>query len=114
MRRQENVVGFYKDKRGKARPITKSDAELNRKRVLQNPREFKGIQPDEVSLTQKLKRLHLELEKIGRKFDNVCDEKEAEALIELGEAKFREAEKIEKRLFGVSRSLKDPPTEESK
>jgi intein/homing endonuclease len=46
-----------------------------------------------------LKRLQLELEKIGRRFDNVCDEDEAEALIKLGEAKFREAKKIEKRLL---------------
>jgi len=43
------------------RPITKSDAKPNRKKVLQNPRGFKGIQPDEISLMQKLKRLQLEL-----------------------------------------------------
>jgi len=46
-----------------------------------------------------LKELQSELEKIGRQFDNVCDEEEAEALINLGEAKFKEAEKIEKQLL---------------
>ena len=54
------AVGFYRD-HGEMRPITKSDAKPNRKKVLQNPRGFKGIQPDEISLMQKLKRLQLEL-----------------------------------------------------
>ena len=50
-------------------------------------------------MTRKLKRLHKETEKVGRKFDNVCDEEEAQALIRQGEAKFREAKKIEKQLL---------------
>ena len=105
-RREEHVVGFYKDEHGKARPITKSDQESRRLKVIENPREFRSIGPEETSLTRKLKRLNMELEKLGRKFENVCNEEEAEALIKLGEAKFREANEIEKRLFEKQKKTK--------
>jgi hypothetical protein len=36
------VVGFYKD-RGKTKPITKSVAELNRKKIIQGSQRFKGV-----------------------------------------------------------------------
>jgi len=99
MRQREHSVGFYKDERGRLRLIAKSDEELSRKRVIENPKEFKSIRPEKTSLTRRLKELQSELEKIGRKFDNVCDEEEAEAIIKLGEAKFKEAKKIEKELL---------------
>jgi hypothetical protein len=43
-KRQASVVGFYKD-HGKTHPITKSVQELNRKRVVQNPKQFSGVIP---------------------------------------------------------------------
>jgi len=39
-------VGFYKDKRGETRPITKSTAQLNRTKVVQRPQQFRGVSPD--------------------------------------------------------------------
>ena len=36
------VVGFYKD-HGKTKPITKSVVELNRKKIVENAREFKPV-----------------------------------------------------------------------
>lgn len=47
MRRQSArpVLGFYKDKRGETRPITKSVVELNRKKVIQGCQSFKGVSP---------------------------------------------------------------------
>lgn len=40
-----SVVGFFRDKEGKTRPITKPTTELNRKRVVQNPRRFQKLKP---------------------------------------------------------------------
>lgn len=39
------AVGFYKDDEDRTRPITKSTAELKRKKVIQNPKKFKGVSP---------------------------------------------------------------------
>lgn len=96
--KREHVIGFYRDERGRTKPITRSNAELSCKKIIEKPRKFKGIQPEE-TLIRKLKRIQLELEKIGRKLENVSDEKEALMLTKLAEAKFQEAEKIEKTLF---------------
>ena len=111
MRQREHSVGFYKDERGRLRLIAKSDEELSRKRVIENPKEFKSIRPEKTSLTRRLKELQSELEKIGRQFDNVCDEEEAEALIKLGEAKFREARKIERQLLEGNRLGEGEPAQ---
>ena len=37
------VVGFYKDRDGKTKPITKSAADLNRKKLIENGHGFKGV-----------------------------------------------------------------------
>jgi hypothetical protein len=46
MKRQKQapkpVVGFYKD-HGKTKPITKSIAQLERKKVVKGPHKFKGV-----------------------------------------------------------------------
>jgi len=39
------VIGFYKDREKKTRPITKPIGELRRKKVIQEPTPFKGISP---------------------------------------------------------------------
>jgi hypothetical protein len=39
------AVGFYKDENGETRPVTKPKAELQRKKILRNPRKFKGVKP---------------------------------------------------------------------
>jgi hypothetical protein len=39
------VVGFFKDKAGETHPVTKSTVELNRKKVVQNPKQFSGVIP---------------------------------------------------------------------
>jgi len=39
------IVGFYKDAEERVRPITKSLAELNRKKILKNPKPFKSVKP---------------------------------------------------------------------
>ena len=45
-RKHERVaVGFFKDEDGETRPVTKSVGELNRKKVVKNPRTFKGVSP---------------------------------------------------------------------
>jgi hypothetical protein len=41
----KNVVGFYKDKAGETHPVTKSTVEFNRKKVVQNPKQFSGVIP---------------------------------------------------------------------
>jgi hypothetical protein len=48
------VVGFYKDN-GKTKPITKSVAQLNRKKIVRGSKQFLGIKPkgDAVSLARK-------------------------------------------------------------
>lgn len=37
------VVDFYRDSHGETRPITKSTAELNRKKVVKGSHRFKGV-----------------------------------------------------------------------
>jgi hypothetical protein len=37
------VVGFYRDRDGKTKPITKSAADLNRKKLIENGHGFKGV-----------------------------------------------------------------------
>ncbi len=44
-RRKRVAVGFYKDERDETRPITKTVGELNRKKVVLKPREFRGVEP---------------------------------------------------------------------
>jgi len=44
-RRNQKVVGFYKDEKDRTRPITKSKAELKRKKLIKKPKKFKGVQP---------------------------------------------------------------------
>lgn len=44
-RRARVAVGFYKDEENRTRPVTKSTAELNRKKVIQKPSKFKGVKP---------------------------------------------------------------------
>lgn len=41
----KHVVGFYKDKAGETHPITKSTLELNKKKVVQDPKQFSGVIP---------------------------------------------------------------------
>ena len=43
-RKERIAVGFYEDK-GKTRPVTKSAEDLRRKKLVQKPREFKGVGP---------------------------------------------------------------------
>jgi len=45
LKHRRAAVGFYKDRDGETRPITKSEAEVNRKRVVQNSRRFEGVTP---------------------------------------------------------------------
>ena len=44
-RSMQPVVGFYKDMQGRTRPITKSSSELNRKKIVERPRQFKKVPP---------------------------------------------------------------------
>lgn len=37
------VLGFYRDRDGETKPITKSVTELNRKKVIKNAHGFKGV-----------------------------------------------------------------------
>ncbi|MGA2309425.1 MAG: hypothetical protein ABSG57_07755 [Candidatus Bathyarchaeia archaeon] len=37
------VVGFYRDRDGTTKPITKSAAQLNRKKVVENAHDFKSV-----------------------------------------------------------------------
>jgi hypothetical protein len=39
------LVGFYKDKDGKTKPVTRSARELNRKKVVKNPKRFHTVSP---------------------------------------------------------------------
>lgn len=45
MRKKTRIVGFYKDKTGETRPVTKSEVVLKQKRIIQQPRSFSGIRP---------------------------------------------------------------------
>ena len=45
-KQEQTVLGFFKDKSGSTRPITKSAAELNRKKVVQKPKQFQGVNPN--------------------------------------------------------------------
>lgn len=60
MQNKRVLVGFYKDKEGETRPVTKSTAELQRKKVIQNPRPFKTVQPRgrRVSVTHMVKEFY--------------------------------------------------------
>ena len=44
MMNKANVVGFYR-KNGVTHPITKSEVELLRKKVIRKPRQFRSIRP---------------------------------------------------------------------
>jgi len=52
---RRKAVGFFKDNDGEIRPITKSSGELNRKRIVQDPREFKGVSPKQASAERRLR-----------------------------------------------------------
>jgi len=55
------VVGFYRDKAGKTRPITKSNAQLNQRKKIVGLHKFRGVEP-KVDVTQRLENL---LEKLS-------------------------------------------------
>jgi len=44
-RKEQVTVGFYKDNQNRTRPLTKSVAELNRKKIIREPKKFKGVRP---------------------------------------------------------------------
>jgi len=44
-RSMQPVVGFYKDGTGKTRPITKPTTEIQRKKMVQKPGQFKSLNP---------------------------------------------------------------------
>lgn len=44
-RRGRVLVGFYRDKDGEVRPITKSVREVSRQRIVKQPRKFQGVKP---------------------------------------------------------------------
>jgi predicted nucleic acid-binding Zn-ribbon protein len=44
-RRGRVLIGFYRDESGEVRPITKSLREVNRQRVVKQPRRFRDIKP---------------------------------------------------------------------
>jgi len=54
-KQQQRAVGFYKD-HGKTKPITKSTAELNRKKVVKNPRRMNAVKPNGSRWTLTYKR----------------------------------------------------------
>jgi hypothetical protein len=54
------VVGFYRD-HGKTKPITKSVAQLERKKVVKDSRKFKGVTTRVRNLSQALEDLMGEL-----------------------------------------------------
>ena len=39
------LVGFYKDKDGKTKPLTRSAREINRKKVVKRGKQFRGVKP---------------------------------------------------------------------
>jgi hypothetical protein len=55
-KQSKTVVGFYRDRDGKTKPITKSIAELNRKKFVKSGRSFRGVEPkeDKTSIAQRL------------------------------------------------------------
>ncbi|MDH5266826.1 MAG: hypothetical protein OEW62_04015 [Candidatus Bathyarchaeota archaeon] len=66
------AVGFYKDD-GKTKPVTKSTGEVQRKKLIQNPRRFKGVKPRRYlgSETEELAREATE-ERLQRVTDEYC------------------------------------------
>jgi predicted RNase H-like nuclease (RuvC/YqgF family) len=83
MRRQSGkpVVGFYKDRRGETRPITKSVAELNRKKVIQGGQRFKGVSPEAQkrqieNARRQLQRLEGELQNTDREVGKLNESSE--------------------------------------
>lgn len=56
-RRNAVVVGFYKE-HGKTKPITKSVAQLNRKKVVESPHGFHVVVPESkrASISERLER----------------------------------------------------------
>jgi small-conductance mechanosensitive channel len=61
------VVGFYKDRRGKTRPIVKPKAELNRPKNIKKPRQFRPIRAEKptVDVSQRLEDLLQRLSTLG-------------------------------------------------
>jgi type I site-specific restriction-modification system R (restriction) subunit len=55
-RNRGQVVGFYKDHAGETRPITKSVQQLNRTKVIQRPRQFQGVSPQQVAAEREKRR----------------------------------------------------------
>jgi len=55
--KKQVVVGFYKDRHKKTRPITKTIGELTRTKVIQQPRTFKGVRPKIILTDQRIKEL---------------------------------------------------------
>jgi len=49
MRKKGRVVGFYKDKLGETRPITKSEGQIKQKKIIQRPKLFRGVRPKKVA-----------------------------------------------------------------
>jgi hypothetical protein len=56
------IVGFYRDKDGKTKPITKSVAELSRKTLVKDSHKFKGVVARVRDVSQKLEDLMEELD----------------------------------------------------
>jgi len=45
MRKKGRIVGFYKDKLGETRPITKSEGQIRQRKIIQHPKLFRGVRP---------------------------------------------------------------------
>lgn len=67
MKQKRAAIGFYRDK-GKTKPICKSDAELNRKRLVVRSHGFKGVAPSN-EVTRLARREHAFLKKYAKRID---------------------------------------------
>jgi DNA polymerase/3'-5' exonuclease PolX len=67
-KQRRKALGFFTGKDGKTHPITKSDHQLNRKRIVKNSRSFKGVSPGN-EITRLAKREYAFLHRCAKRID---------------------------------------------
>jgi hypothetical protein len=74
MVKRDVVVGFYKD-HGTTKPITKSNAQLNRRKNIVGPHKFRDVGP-KIDVTQRLENLLEKLSMLESQKQNLLTQKQ--------------------------------------
>ena len=93
------AVGFFRED-GKTKPVTKSVAELNRKKIVQNPRSFQGINPQFAKINSNIQRCQRDASTLDQHIEKQT------ANLEAVKAQFQESQQDPQKALRVEKQLR--------